>query len=557
MKILVVDDSPSIRNLTVSIVDEMGHDYLEADSGEAALEIVNQSTDLPDLVILDINMPGIDGYETAKRFKEIAGHQHVPIIFLTGVRDADIQAKCLEYGDDYIAKPFSVEMVILKVKAHLRVSQLSTKMQQKNIELQRHHQMMRTEHEIVENIFSNHFKRHITQSENLRYHISPVSIFNGDILLTAAGPAGNFYIAVGDVTGHGLPAAVAAIPIYSAFRTMAEKGLNIGTIAAEMNRSLRQLMPDNMMMATTIMEVNAGATQLNVWSGGMPPMILEDGKGNIKSFIKSRHTPLAVLKELEFSQAVDIYELNAGDRIFMYTDGVEESRNSAQQMYGEDRLFSLFDGQTSDMFNRIVASLESFTHGTEQDDDITLVELTCQPNADYERKPLDEDNIGHCIPWNLTFSLNPEDMRSAEPIPQIVRLLSNATGVRVHEDFISTILSEFYGNALEHGLLKLDSNMKNDEDGFFAYYQARRDRLAQLEQGSITLSLDYKNTPTGPTIAIKVSDSGDGFDYEALESKDDDSFGRGVNIIEHLCEDVEYSDGGSTVSAIYRLHAQP
>ena len=148
-------------------------------------------------------------------------------------------------------------------------------------------------------------------------------------------------------------------------------------------------------------------------------------------------------------------------------------------------------------------------------------------------------------------------MRSAEPIPQIVRLLSNATGVRVHEDFISTILSEFYGNALEHGLLKLDSNMKNDEDGFFAYYQARRERLAQLEQGSITLSLDYKNTPTGPTIAIKVSDSGDGFDYEALESKDDDSFGRGVNIIEHLCEDVEYSDGGSTVSAIYRLHAQP
>jgi signal transduction histidine kinase len=238
----------------------------------------------------------------------------------------------------------------------------------------------------------------------------------------------------------------------------------------------------------------------------------------------------------------------------LYTDGVEESRNQQQEMFGEERLKAAFDGGGDDKFNRIISALENFTLGVEQDDDITLAELNCQPNIDYRLTANNTQLNTALIPWQLNVTLSPEDMRQAEPVPQIIRLLGNATGLNVHEDFISTILSEFYGNALEHGLLGLDSAIKDEEDGFFTYYQLRRERLATLTQGEITIRLDFSPRDNG-VITLCVSDSGDGFEQSSRSANAEQSFGRGINIARHLCESVEYSNGGSTVTAVYHIGA--
>ncbi|ARN75113.1 hypothetical protein BST96_13910 [Oceanicoccus sagamiensis] len=268
MSILVVEDSLSIRKLLLSIVEEAGFSCLEAGSGEEALEHLADGKPLPQLVILDIGLPGIDGYETGRQLKAIAGERHLPIIFLTGARDNDILSKCLAIGDDYIAKPFSVEVVSSKVEAHRRVSEIYQKMERQYQALEVHQQQVKREHDIVETIFANHFEKHIASIEHFRYHISPTSVFNGDVLLASYGPSGNLYIVVGDVTGHGLPAAVGAIPVYPTFRAMAAKGLSVGHIAAEMNRALTDLLPDNMMLAASLIELNSQGDQLTVWSGG-------------------------------------------------------------------------------------------------------------------------------------------------------------------------------------------------------------------------------------------------------------------------------------------------
>lgn len=561
MTVLIVDDSASTRFLLTSIIEEMGITCSQAGSGEDAITYITKSKELPLLVILDIGLPGIDGYETASRMKALSGTRHLPVIFLTSAKDKNILSKCLAVGDDYVAKPFTEEMIKSKVEAHRRVSELYQQLERQYTELRRHQYRIDLEHKVVESIFSNQFEKHISKSDNFRYHISPKSVFNGDILLAAHGPSGNLYIAVGDVTGHGLPAAVGAIPAYPTFRTMAMKGKSVGKIAFEMNRALLELLPDNMLVAVSIIEINRAGDSLTVWSGGMPPMILSDSNGRLKQLIKPNRCPLGMLQESQFIQDIDVINVAQGDKIYLFTDGVEESRNTENEMFGDERLHKLFDGSESNMFDHIIEQLNAFTGVQEQDDDITLVELNCIPNVESEFKNIQTTNEKNVLPWSLSFHLDIGDLKTANPIPQIIRLLSNAAGLDVHQDYISTILSEAYNNSLEHGLLKLDSKIKNTDDGFIEYYRLRQQRLENLSEGDIEIYINFSWHDSCPTIEIKVKDSGDGFDFannytNKLKDRrsgtvNSGSHGRGMSILNELCDDIVYSDEGRCVTLSY------
>ncbi|WP_019530531.1 fused response regulator/phosphatase [Dasania marina] len=553
MNILLVDDSHSITALLECIVEDLGYQALIAKSGEQAIEIIKSLKQLPDLVILDIKMGGMDGYETAKQLKELAGEVHLPIIFITSASDNNTQTKCLSIGEDYIPKPFSVEIVVIKIKSQLRVSQLTKKMHATNLELLRRDKDIKNEHRVVESIFTNQFQKQINHP-HVKYHMSPVSVFNGDVLLVANGPADNTYLLIGDATGHGLAAAVGVIPIYSAFRTMARKGLTVGTIAAELNKNLLQILPDHMMLAAAILEINTHTHQLFIWSGGVPNVIIDNGQGSIKTIIPAFHPPLASCSEEEFLQHIEIYELAENDRIYLFTDGIEESRNRNDDMYGEQRLLALFDGHSPDVYDNILKSHDEFTLGTSQDDDVTLVEFTYHSlnEADKQKPPhVDHKKI---LPWQMHFHLQPDTLRNNDPIPHIVRFINSASELSAHQDFIATILTELYSNALEHGLLKLDSNMKNDSEGFIDYYQQRMERLAQLTEGHIDIHLQCSPSAQHSHLSISISDSGDGYNQAARDSLNDDvSHGRGLSLIKQLCSSLDISDDGKTIVAVYPL----
>lgn len=553
MAVLVVDDDPVIQLFVASILEDMGLESIVSDSGEGCLEVLEDtSRPLPSLVILDITLPGIDGLETAARIKSISGDRHLPIIFLTGFKEPDILSRCLSVGDDFIPKPFSVEMMVAKVTAHRRVSALYKELEGQNQDLKRFHRQVSREHDLVETIFRRNIEENFIEAENLRYHTSPQSLFNGDVFVSAYGPSNNLYIIIGDVTGHGLPAAIGALPIFSTFCTMAKKGLGIGSIAAELNKALLRLLPDNMMMAACILELNSAGDQVAVWSGGLPPAILADQNGKLLHLIEPGHCPLAMLPEHEFSQDIQLFKVEPNSRIYMFTDGVEECRNANGEMYGEGRLHALFDGHCEDPYEKILEELEQFREGVDQDDDITLVELICAPVAVSDRAT-DRGAI-HLLPWSLDIQLGPRDIRLTNPVTQVVRLLSNAVGVDVHQDYISTILSELFNNALDHGLLGLDSALKNSEEGFVEYYMLRKQRLDELVEGTIDIRVSLSHPEGGSLVTLQVRDSGGGFEVREGTGLDDDSgHGRGITIVRALCESLQYSEGGACVTACYRL----
>lgn len=556
MTVLVVDDDALIRLFVSEILHDMNINVEALDSAESLIEYLTDSTHpFPELIILDVIMSGVDGFEAAAQVKAIAGDRHLPIIFLTGYKEPDVLSRCLSVGDDYIPKPFSVEMVTAKVRAHKRVIQLYKQLGAQYTELKRYHNQVSLEHDIVDSMFRRHIEDNFIESKLLRYHTSPKSLFNGDVLLFTYGPMGNLYILIGDVTGHGLPAAVGATPVFPAFFSMTRRGLGVGAIAAELNRALGKMLPDNMMMAACLMELNSAGNTLTVWSGGLPPALIVDCHNSIKQQIEPAHCPLAMLEEYEFKQDIRVYNVDIGDRVFLFTDGVEESRNQSGEFFGEERLYSLFEGGHDDVYGCILTELANFTRETAQDDDVTLVELTCQP-TEYDEIELGCQEKAWLLPWSLNLTLEAQDIKRGNPVSHIVRLLSNAPGVDIHQDYISTILSELISNSLDHGLLSLDSSLKDTEDGFMEYYTQRKQRLEVLSDAYLTVTVELDPDPGSECnrVIVQVKDSGEGFHYhDVLSESNEVAHGRGLNIVRALCDTVEYSEGGTRVRAVYSL----
>ena len=132
--ILIVDDDATSRIVLERMLQSFGHGVRTADSGEAALESFKAA--LPDVVLLDIQMPGIVGYETAKRMKVIAGEQHVPILMLTGLTDDGVLEKALQAGaDDYLSKPYKRGPLAARVEAALRSRSLFSRLDRQHARL--------------------------------------------------------------------------------------------------------------------------------------------------------------------------------------------------------------------------------------------------------------------------------------------------------------------------------------------------------------------------------------------------------------------------------------
>ena len=134
--ILIIDDTPD--NLTVlrQMLTEQGYRVRPALSGEIALKAVQ--TDPPDLILLDILMPKMDGYEVCRKLKADEQTRHIPVIFISALNELEDKVKAFsEGGVDYIPKPFQTEEVLARVNTHITLYSLQRSLEKKNIELQK------------------------------------------------------------------------------------------------------------------------------------------------------------------------------------------------------------------------------------------------------------------------------------------------------------------------------------------------------------------------------------------------------------------------------------
>lgn len=133
--VLIVDDQPVSLKLLVAFLERRGFDVRVASGGEAALILVGQER--PDIILLDIMMPVLDGYETCRHLKASVATADIPIIFITALTEVEDKLKGFEVGGvDYVTKPFQHDEVLARVTIHLKLARLHRELESKNRQLQ-------------------------------------------------------------------------------------------------------------------------------------------------------------------------------------------------------------------------------------------------------------------------------------------------------------------------------------------------------------------------------------------------------------------------------------
>ncbi|VVP23458.1 Chemotaxis response regulator protein-glutamate methylesterase [Pseudomonas fluorescens] len=548
LTILIAEDSAADRMLLSSIVRRQGHEVLTAANGAEAVEAFRQQR--PQLVLMDAMMPVMDGFEAAQQIKALAGETLVPIIFLTSLSESEALARCLEAGgDDFLAKPYNQVILAAKIKAMDRLRRLQATVLQQRDQIARHHDYLLNEQRVAKAVFDKVAHSGCLNAANIRYLQSPYALFNGDLLLAAYTPAGDMHVLLGDFTGHGLPAAVGAMPLAEVFYGMTAKGYGLAETLREMNAKLKRILPVDMFCCATMLCLSFQRRSVEVWNGGMPDGYLHSIASGERTPMTARHLPLGVLSAQTFDDRTEVFPMALGDRVFLLSDGVIDTCDASEQLFGVERLQRVFaaNREPDALFEEIGQALRDF--GGETRDDVSMVEISLLESSQLIAPvPVYSDSGQSCpLDWSVSFEFRAQTLKRFNPLPYLLQLLLEVHGLRAQSGALYSVLAELYSNALEHGVLGLDSSLKRDVSGFTRYYQQRNTRLDELQDGFVRVHLQVMPQGEGGCLVIRVEDSGKGFDVGRVLARPVDPVrlsGRGVSLIRQLGRNASWSDDG-------------
>ncbi|MCF6298691.1 MAG: fused response regulator/phosphatase [Thiomicrorhabdus sp.] len=554
---LVVDDEPTNRFILKSLLKKNNFDVVEAVNGKQAIDVFLKKN--PDIIFMDIMMPVMDGYLATEKIKSLSKEKFIPVIFLTAMADEKSLNKCIESGgDDFLTKPFNKIILMSKIQSMRRIQDLIT--QTATLK-----DMMQRDEEVAEKVFNTAITAANVQPDALRTILQPAGIFSGDMILTSYTPSHDLDILVGDFTGHGLSAAIGALPASEIFHAMSKKGFTGTQILERINEKLNLILPTGMFMAAQFVRIRHELDHLEVCNSGMPDILILDGeKRNIKHRIPSKTLPLGITTHFSTSTSFQYIPLKMGDRVILFSDGAIESRNNENQLFGQLQLESSLQSSSSKFaIDAGLSSIKSHSHECSQDDDISLIEAICSPRLlpswipenSKNKRHHDKDNYA-LDEINMHLKYSGKRLRVAYPIPAIINFIKSSPGFDNHYQALFTILTELFLNSLDHGILKLDSSLKLTALGFSEYFSQRDIRLSRLDDGYIHISITSISKPYGADIHIIITDSGAGFnhkDTKAPQDKPRQYCGRGINLVSELCSSLRYKGSGNTVEAIYEL----
>ena len=369
--ILIVDDTP----LNIGVISGALKDSYKtkvATNGEKALALAS-AEEKPDLILLDIMMPGMDGYEVCSRLKADPTTSEIPVIFLTGQTSAEDETRGFEVGAvDYVHKPFSPAVVKARVRSHILLrearAQLASQLRALNNELEmaRQIQLSILPHSIP-----------TLPGLEIAARFFPMTSVAGDFYDFIQIDDRHIGILIADVSGHGLPSALIASMLQVALTGQAGHASEPAQVLAGLNRALCGKFTYNFVTAAYVyldLEKNfmryagAGHPPVLQWriSTGKTTKVLENGL--VLGMFEE-----AIYEALEFP-------LELGDRYVLYTDGVPEAENPSEEQFGVDRFMRFIENHKhlgADQFvQTFLAELSRWSGQTAeqgQQDDITLL----------------------------------------------------------------------------------------------------------------------------------------------------------------------------------------
>ncbi len=363
-----MDDEPLNRLVLQDLIEEQ-YELEVVESGEACLELVKHR--IPDLILLDINMPRLSGFDVCHTLKSRLETTNIPIIFLTALMETEDERKGFKLGAvDYITKPFTESVLLARIKTHLALS-FTRQMVEKN------NSALKQESEYFEQIISTMRKDKRFDKSHLRYLISPVEKSNGDIVLSASNDDNHQHILVGDFTGHGLNAAIAGPLVSSLFYIQMQENTTAPNILELINNELFHKLPSQCFLAATYIDWDKTAQNVTIWNFGMPSTVIynrEDLVGQSDSI----SVALGIVECCEHKITPVAFPFSEGNKLYSYTDGIYEVANNEGEYFGENALQPILQKLSSDQIDLSLLQerVEEFADRNPIQDDVTLIELS-------------------------------------------------------------------------------------------------------------------------------------------------------------------------------------
>ena len=352
-RILVVDDNRVNRRLLSSILSREGYVPVTASDGERALRAA--AAEPPDLILLDVEMPGMDGFEVLAAVKAEAAHENVPVLFITARSDTADKVRGLELGAvDYITKPFNRSEVLARVRTQLRIKHLTCSLVQKQERLD---EDLSAAADIQRSLI--HGSGSPTPGVDVAGRFEPCESIGGDIFNTVTLAPDLLGIYVLDVSGHGVPSAMVTVSVARSLSL--EGGLVVfedhrgEPRAAEPQTVLERLEDEYPMerfdkyFTIAYLVLNLRTGRLAYSSAAHPPPLVVRGDGRLRH-LREGGSLIGLGLGVPFEQGE--VKLERGDRLFLYTDGIIEQPDAEGRPFGEERLEELIVGSREQSLER-------------------------------------------------------------------------------------------------------------------------------------------------------------------------------------------------------------
>lgn len=366
--ILVVEDNPASLEILQVRLEANKYNVITARDGVDGLAKAEEY--LPDLILLDIMMPRMDGLEVCRRIKNNPEMPFIPIIMVTAKADTeDIIAGLNAGGDEYLTKPVNHGSLVARVKSMLRIKDLHDTVINQSVQLE--NQLITASK--IQTLFWPDLPG-LKLGFNIWAVSRPASYVGGDLYDVILLPDGSVIAYVADVSGKGVPAALIMAAISTRIKAELFRHDDINSLLKSVNTSMYHLASDEGYFVTMVLLRYWNDEQkIQLIRAGHPNPLLVTQRG-VVVIPDLQGVSLGFVEEVDY-EAMEIV-LTAGDSLLLYSDGVTEAENENRELFGEDRLIDYLQiAGSRPRGEGLIDVIEQWRGNAPVNDDLTVLEI--------------------------------------------------------------------------------------------------------------------------------------------------------------------------------------
>ncbi len=360
-RVLVVEDNPDLLRYAANILQREGYNVLPAENAGVALELIQ--LEQPDLIVTDYNLNGASGMDLVRAVRGSFRHNTTPIILLTAWGEEELRRRAYREGvDAFLSKPFQ-DLELLSLVRNL-------------FALKSRERLFRRESEHARRIQNNLLPAGPPRAPGLAIAAcyAPAEEIGGDLYDLIEQPDKSLVVFVADVSGHGVPAALIAAISKLSVQPLVRAQSSPGAALEILNNQLAERTAGHFVTCSLARFSPDRRSLLYASAGHPPPVLLRSGNA---SLLPCRGKAIGISRAARYEDYT--LALQAGDRIVFYTDGVLETRDPENSLYGEERLLNFTercaDLRPEQFVEALLAEMRAFRRQSAFEDDVTIVTI--------------------------------------------------------------------------------------------------------------------------------------------------------------------------------------